>query len=82
MSQWLPRAVLVPVLWYVGGTLVVPLLNGAAWRTNFWNHAAVVLLVAGAVALLACAVHAVRLRAAKAGRLRGRGPHPRQFAAR
>ena len=72
MSRRLPRAVLLPVLWYVGGTLLVPLLNGAGGRAEFWSHAAVVLLVAGTVALLACAVRGVTIRFAKSGKLR---PH-------
>jgi hypothetical protein len=50
--------VLVPSAWYLGGTLLVPLLNGAGGHSGYWNHAAVVLAAAAAVVLLASALHA------------------------
>jgi hypothetical protein len=59
MRRWAPRAVLVPVLWYLAGTLLLPLLNGAGARWGFWSHAAVVAAATGVLGLAACALHAM-----------------------
>lgn len=46
-----------PTACYLGGTLVVPILNGAAERNGFWNHS---LLVLGAAVAFSAALLAAR----------------------
>jgi hypothetical protein len=41
--------VAVPMLAYLGVTLVVPALHGAIGREGFWEHAAITAGVAGAI---------------------------------
>lgn len=72
MNRWFPRWACVPILWYLAGTLLVPLLNGASGHPGFWTHAAVVLAAAGTLLLVACGAQAVRTRAANRARLRAR----------
>ena len=43
----------VPLGAYILITLVLPALNGAAARVEFWHHAAVVLAACGVVAVVA-----------------------------
>ena len=43
----------VPLGAYILITLVMPALNGAAARVEFWHHAAVVLAACGVVAVVA-----------------------------
>lgn len=50
-------ALATPVALYLGVTLVVPALNGAAGSAAFWEHATVVLVITGALLLGAGAVH-------------------------
>jgi hypothetical protein len=38
-------AIVVPVAFYLAGTLGVPVANGSATRAGFWVHGAVVLAV-------------------------------------
>jgi exosortase K len=40
-------AIAVPLFWYLGWTVGVPLANGAADRTGFWEHALTTLVVTG-----------------------------------
>ena len=40
------RSILVPLAIYLAITLGIPLANGAAARSEFWSHAAEVVLVA------------------------------------
>jgi hypothetical protein len=40
------RAISLPLVIYLGVTLVVPLLNGGAARAEFWRHASEVVAVA------------------------------------
>jgi hypothetical protein len=53
------RTALLPLLLYLGMTLLVPLASGAQARPGFWPHAGAVLLAATALAL---APSASRLR--------------------
>jgi len=50
----LPRFV-VPLGFYLAVTLVAPALNGATRRAGFWEHAAITLVVSGAIAAVAVA---------------------------
>ena len=43
---------LVPLLAYVGMTVVAPALNGATGRGGFWDHAAITMAVSGLATLI------------------------------
>ena len=76
------RAVLLPLVLYLGVTLGLPLANGAHARPEFFSHARVVLLASlGLTALLLAglvAARTLRLRAAAAARTRCRASAPRR----
>ncbi len=50
---------LVPLLAYIGVTVLAPAINGAARREGFWEHAVITLTLSG---LMTCARLAVRPR--------------------
>lgn len=54
------RAMLLPLAVYLGVTLLVPILNGAATHVEFWIHAAEVVIVTAA--LLAMRVGIARIK--------------------
>jgi hypothetical protein len=63
-ARRVPRDVRVPLGWYLGVTLVVPCVNGAAANPSFVNHAL-------GIGLVASVLVSLRLLSARVTRVKG-----------
>jgi exosortase K len=72
------RAALLPLLLYLGVTLLVPFANGAQVRPQFWEHARVVLVASLALAAVVWVGLAAVRRAGRARQVSGHLQRPRE----